>query len=39
MLSGKERVKDFEHHCFEHLLELYYGDDIWKWYNALDINK
>ena len=26
-------LKDFEHYCFEELLKLFYGDDIFTWIN------
>lgn len=25
-------LKDFEHYCFEYLLEMFYGKNIWNWY-------
>lgn len=26
-------LKDFKEYAFENLLELFYGHDIWDWYN------
>lgn len=26
-------LKDFKQYCFESMLELYYGKNIWEWYN------
>ena len=26
--------KDFDHYCFEVVMETIYGPDVWKWWNA-----
>lgn len=33
IINDKRPLKDFEHYCFEALIDLFFDDHFWEWYN------